>query len=521
MKPLNEKHYRDGYLIPGSKDALRNRLGLTNKADIEGAVSYHASQQEAIPFTKFAVSYKGFRGLHRHLYNDSYEWAGVDRSEYTVLSDKWVQNDSFQPVLALSKEIGKQIYEFKKSDQIKHDCARYCMELRDDLYQSSKSGQINEEDLAKHLSVFAAKMNWAHPFRDGNARTIKNFIAYTAEESGYSLDFEYDMGKWELTRYQASHENTEKSIIAAAEPLADLIKENLEPLDRRASGKSKEEIEPSNKRVSAVFAEKEQQAEQELKEQPKDIIANENKVEKSRALEKDTNIIQIADDMKGHIDKTRSFKNELEKRVEEYAAQNPDHEPNIIKGAVYSVFNSLNDTSMYDYQQFVFNQPQDQPLQKLAPAEPKFPEEWDMGLVKDSIIDHAHVYAAAKILDMQSQHMKQALNPPDPFDIKMVELKVRHYKDLEQELDKRLDARLSQKPEIDRHALDQIRMDYIDRTVENPEKIKDFIDPMEFQKARIPKEPAQDQIQSIDAPNKPILPSHDIVINKGDKDRGR
>lgn len=72
------------YTYPGT-DTLRNRLGITDDKTLTEAERRltQARGAEAARLT-FPATADGYRALHKHLFQDLYEWAGQDRTVDTA-----------------------------------------------------------------------------------------------------------------------------------------------------------------------------------------------------------------------------------------------------------------------------------------------------------------------------------------------------------------------------------------------------------------------------------------------------
>src|SRR3546814_6380561 len=70
----------DPYTYPGT-ETLRNRLGLTDEKTLIEAERRltQASGAEAARLT-FPATTDGYRALHKHLFQDLYDWEGQDRT---------------------------------------------------------------------------------------------------------------------------------------------------------------------------------------------------------------------------------------------------------------------------------------------------------------------------------------------------------------------------------------------------------------------------------------------------------
>jgi cell filamentation protein len=70
---------------------------------------------------------------------------------------------------------------------------------KDDLNQLDKTlqaanpaklGKLNPQNFAKSMSELYARLDYVHPFHEGNSRTLRVFTHQLAKESGYELDWE-------------------------------------------------------------------------------------------------------------------------------------------------------------------------------------------------------------------------------------------------------------------------------------------------------------------------------------------
>lgn len=103
-----------------------------------------------------------FTSIHKFLFEDIYPFAGKFRTEN-------IAKDSFT------------FADFKFIDQ---ELDRILDELKDKNYFSLQS----KEELALSLANLISDLNVLHPFREGNGRTIREFIRELALKNGYVLD---------------------------------------------------------------------------------------------------------------------------------------------------------------------------------------------------------------------------------------------------------------------------------------------------------------------------------------------
>ncbi|MCT2224649.1 MULTISPECIES: Fic/DOC family protein [Micrococcales] len=105
------------------------------------------------------------RAIHGHLFQDVYEWAG----EYRTVE--------------MSKGPGRGFGEVKTGE-----VDRYLSDAQR-LVTSTDWAGISRNDFVATASTVFAYVNQAHPFREGNGRTSKVFMAHVAEQSPYRFDF--------------------------------------------------------------------------------------------------------------------------------------------------------------------------------------------------------------------------------------------------------------------------------------------------------------------------------------------
>lgn len=151
----------DPYTYPGT-DTLRNRLGITEEKTLTEAERRltQARGAEAARLT-FPATADGYRSLHRHLFQDLYDWAGQDR---TVNIAKG--GSSFAAVPYLARELDKLFADARAKEGFRG--------LPRDEFFDRLGNHINE-------------INAIHPFREGNGRTMRHHAAQLARDGGHPI----------------------------------------------------------------------------------------------------------------------------------------------------------------------------------------------------------------------------------------------------------------------------------------------------------------------------------------------
>jgi cell filamentation protein len=151
----------DPYLIPGTK-VLRNRLGISDARRFDRIERRLVADRiaEGAPIGTFDLTH--LRAIHRHLFQDVYDWAGELR---TV-------------------EINKGGRQFQFRRYIQTGMA----DVHRRLIQSGFLKGLNSDDLAQQAGVIIGDVNYIHPFREGNGRTQAQYLKQLAMQAGHDLD---------------------------------------------------------------------------------------------------------------------------------------------------------------------------------------------------------------------------------------------------------------------------------------------------------------------------------------------
>jgi cell filamentation protein len=153
----------DPYCYPGSS-VLRNRLDLRTQAELDAFETFITAQRADEPLPRGRLSYRHYRAIHRHLFQDVYAWAGRIRDV----------------------RIAKQGSMFAYPEHIDREMQRLFRNLGAERYFRN----LNAPKFARKSAHFLADLNAIHPFREGNGRTQLTFLALLAERAGHPLDLD-------------------------------------------------------------------------------------------------------------------------------------------------------------------------------------------------------------------------------------------------------------------------------------------------------------------------------------------
>lgn len=163
-----EQNWR-GYFVPGT-DILRNRVGAKTAEAlrdgendlVEARVIELREAPEILGDRTYGLTY--LRAIHRQLFQDVYVWAGDLR---TVGIEKG--GESFCPPGSISQPMIHVAAEVHRLDR-----------LRD----------VPEAELARTVAYLYDYANFAHPFREGNGRSTREFFDLLLSERGAGLDWQ-------------------------------------------------------------------------------------------------------------------------------------------------------------------------------------------------------------------------------------------------------------------------------------------------------------------------------------------
>jgi cell filamentation protein len=151
----------DPYTYPGT-DTLRNRLGITEEktlAEAERRLTLARGAEAAR--LSFPPTADGYRALHKHLFQDIYDWAGQDRTVDTAKGGA-----RFAHVPYIARELDKLFTDVAAKNALRG--------LPRDEFFDRLGNHINE-------------VNAIHPFREGNGRTMRHHAAQLAREAGHPI----------------------------------------------------------------------------------------------------------------------------------------------------------------------------------------------------------------------------------------------------------------------------------------------------------------------------------------------
>lgn len=162
---------KDLYKKRNSNYCYKNSNVLINKLDIHDEKVLQKFEAKITAAKLLALRKKGIIGnfdtqhlidIHTYLFEDIYPFAGKFRNE----------------------NIAKGVFRFAEFEYIEPELERLLNELKSENYLEG----LSKEDLTQRLAYYLSELNVLHPFREGNGRTIREFIRELALKNGYVLN---------------------------------------------------------------------------------------------------------------------------------------------------------------------------------------------------------------------------------------------------------------------------------------------------------------------------------------------
>lgn len=159
----------DGYLITPGSPVLKNLVNATTVSELRAAendlLEARLAELRSTP-SLVSRTYDALhlQQIHRHLFQDVYEWAGDLRTVGLRKGD----GEAFIPPMEIELPLRHVAERISESD---------CLRDR------------GRSDLPQEIAYLYDYANFAHPFREGNGRAQREFFDELMAESGHGLDW--------------------------------------------------------------------------------------------------------------------------------------------------------------------------------------------------------------------------------------------------------------------------------------------------------------------------------------------
>jgi cell filamentation protein len=179
----------DPYVYPGAS-TLRNRYGVRDPTDLarrEATITAArlAELAERPIFGSYDLAH--LQAVHRHIFADVYDWAGEIRTVVIAKDD----------LFALPENI-----------------VSYLGSVLEKLPAERHLRGLAREQVIDRLTYYLAEINATHPFREGNGRAQRAFVAQLAADAGYRVDWRRLDPQRNIDASRAAHRGDERPLRA-------------------------------------------------------------------------------------------------------------------------------------------------------------------------------------------------------------------------------------------------------------------------------------------------------------------
>lgn len=146
---------------------------LINKLDIHNNDNLKKAEQSIVAAKLFVLrqnkmigkfDINHFVSIHKFLFEDIYPFAGKFRTE----------------------NIAKGFFSFAEWEYIESELSNLLQKLQNEENLST----ISKQEFVTKVAYYLSELNVLHPFREGNGRTIREFIRELCYVNGYILDLQ-------------------------------------------------------------------------------------------------------------------------------------------------------------------------------------------------------------------------------------------------------------------------------------------------------------------------------------------
>ncbi|MDR0484396.1 MAG: Fic family protein [Alphaproteobacteria bacterium] len=157
---------------------LNNYFGITdrnqlNKIEFE-FVRKRLREIQSKPIPKnFDIKY--LLGIHKHLFQDVYPWAGTLREGGFSSKNRVLDNGE------------SHIVEYSFSDYLEYNLTKELEKIKEAKYFKNSKGK---EEFCNKIGDLYKELDFLHPFAEGNSRTLREFTRQIGINTGYEIMWE-------------------------------------------------------------------------------------------------------------------------------------------------------------------------------------------------------------------------------------------------------------------------------------------------------------------------------------------
>ncbi|MEM6559975.1 MAG: Fic family protein [Planctomycetota bacterium] len=195
----------------------------------------------------FAHTAAGYKELHRHLFQDVYEWAGKTRTVNMHRQDQREDGTLRRSHYIAVRFVDQGLHT--AFDQLKPALPHLKAEAR------KEPSQRNTRLVASVAAAHVGALNYVHPFRDGNGRAMRQRVQHLASEAGLHLDqAKLDRAKWNEGSHRINADPKDGKLLTEAIAAALVPRDRV--LDRQRSAILGEPAQQAASQQNAVSAER-------------------------------------------------------------------------------------------------------------------------------------------------------------------------------------------------------------------------------------------------------------------------
>jgi len=209
------------YFYPGT-NVLENKLDIRNDKDLLEAEGLFAGARERElrddpSLLKDKHGYQRLQGIHGHLFQDLYEWAGKPR---TV-------------------NIGKDQSRFEDFRTIDLGAAGIFKRL--DRENNLKG--LDHQQFSERAAHYYNELNKLHPFREGNGRALRLYFSELARDAGHKLE-------WSRISPELQRQAAKEAFFGDRRNMVDMFKQASAPTPQKQATPAASKEQPASKPAS-------------------------------------------------------------------------------------------------------------------------------------------------------------------------------------------------------------------------------------------------------------------------------
>ena len=164
--PLSYEYERDDYYCYPNSSVLKNKLNIEDEkalSEAEREITAIKTLELIDRPLKGDLDFNYIKRLHKHLFSDTYVWAGEIRRIDISKGNIFCQYE----LIEVNSEV-----------------------LFNELKAENYLEGLDKDTIIKRLAYYLGDLNTIHPFREGNGRVQRLFIRELASRIGYLVNFD-------------------------------------------------------------------------------------------------------------------------------------------------------------------------------------------------------------------------------------------------------------------------------------------------------------------------------------------